>query len=211
MARTFDLSGDGEQPPEGTGFDTPNGTIGDTGSVDSGGGDAFGGTTLGDDRTDPRGGDFVFDANAHIGRDKTNRDGSYRRKRKRKYGIGGGPSPQRSKADLSASIDGLSKTLMVMHIGLAEMTKTPELVLQETESSALAISVANVLSEFDITPDPKMQAIVGLMMTAGMIYGPRMYNIRERLKNTDARPKGKVHHLRPVDNNSQVVEEPFAQ
>jgi uncharacterized PurR-regulated membrane protein YhhQ (DUF165 family) len=52
--------------------------------------------------------------------------------------------------------------------------------LQEAE--ALANATANVLIEFDIQPNPKVQAIVGLVMTAGSIYGPRVYLIRERKK-----------------------------
>jgi len=51
-----------------------------------------------------------------------------------------------------------------------------------TEADALANAAANVLIEFDIQPNPKVQAIVGLVMTAGSIYGPRVYLIRERKK-----------------------------
>jgi hypothetical protein len=39
-----------------------------------------------------------------------------------------------------------------------------------------------VLIEFDITPNPKVQAIVGLVMCCGSIYGPRVYLVRERWK-----------------------------
>jgi hypothetical protein len=95
---------------------------------------------------------------------------------------------------------------MVIHIGLAEMTKTPELALQEAESAALATSLANVLDQFDITPDPKVQAIIGLLMCGGMIYGPRMYMIRERVKNA-GKASATVHSLRPVDMNAQTMEE----
>ena len=205
MARTFDVNGSGEPEPTGAGFDAANGAIG---STDGSGGDEFGATSFGG-TGDSGSGDF--DPAIHISRDKRNADGTYRRKRQRKGTRGERTASIRSKADLSASIDGLSKTLMVIHVGLAEMTKTPELVLQETESSALATSIANVLSEFDITPDPKIQAIIGLLMTGGMIYGPRMYLIRTRLKNDNKKPAS-IHHLRPVDNNSQIItEEPFAQ
>lgn len=210
MSRTFDVNGSGEQPPAGAGFDAPNGAIGDAGSADSGsGGDEFGATSIGG-TGDSGGGDYTFDPDVHISITKRNANGTYRRKRQRKGTRGERTSSHRSKADISASIEGLSKTLMVIHIGLAEMTKTPELSLQQPESDALANSIANLLSEFDITPDPKVQAVIGLLMIGGMIYGPRMYLIRERLKNTD-KPKGTVHHLRTVDNNTQVTDEPFAQ
>lgn len=206
MAKSFDLNGSGEPIPQGSGFDTPNANIGDDGSADSGGNDEFGSTTLDGGIADPRGGDFVFDAERHISKDKLNADGTYRRKRKRRGSGGVRPSNQRtSKADLSASIEGLTKVLLVMHIGMAEMTKTPELVLTETEANTLATSTANVMDQFDITPDPKIQAVVGLLMTAGMIYGPRLYNIRERVKN-EGKKLATVHTLRSVDNNSQMVD-----
>lgn len=198
MSRTFDVNGSGEQPPAGPDFDAGTGLGGDQSAI----GDAFGSTNFGDGPADPRGGEFVFDPKRHISIDRRNADGTYRRKRQRRGSGGSSPASKRPKADLQASIDGLSKILLVMHIGLAEISKTPELVLQPTEGDALASSLANVGDQFDITPDPKVQAIIGLMMTAGMIYGSRMYNIRERLKNTD-KPKGTVHHLRPVDNNAQ--------
>jgi hypothetical protein len=37
----------------------------------------------------------------------------------------------------------------------------------------LAKAAANVLEQFDITPDPKTQAIIGLVMACGAVYGPR--------------------------------------
>lgn len=36
------------------------------------------------------------------------------------------------------------------------------------------------MEQFDLRPDPKTQAIIGLVMTAGMIYGPRAYLIQYR-------------------------------
>lgn len=139
-----------------------------------------------DSGSDDGGDDFTFDPERHIGRDRTNADGSYRRKRRRKDGSTG-PSARRNNpqkgATYSASIDALSNTLIIFHAGLASLTKTKELEIESNESEALAKNIANVMAEFDITPDPKIQAVLGLVMTAGMIYGPRMYLIRERVKN----------------------------
>ena len=72
--------------------------------------------------------------------------------------------------------------LAIIHIGIAGATKTPEMKLQDDEAEALAKSTAVVLEEFDIRPDPKIEAIVGLVTTASMIYGPRIYLITERKK-----------------------------
>lgn len=76
----------------------------------------------------------------------------------------------------------MARVLAIVHIGIAGATKTPELALEESEAEALANATANVLSEFDIRPDPKIEAVIGLVMVAGTIYGPRIYNIRERKK-----------------------------
>jgi hypothetical protein len=76
-----------------------------------------------------------------------------------------------------------------LHMGIAGATKSPELILTDDESKALAAATANVMQEFDIRPSPKAEAIVGLVITAGGIYGPRAYFIRERIKN------GRTGHL----------------
>lgn len=130
-----------------------------------------------------------FDPAIHIGRDKRNADGSYRRKRGRKSA--GNPSAPRSrtKADHSASVDSLARMLGYLHMGIAGATKSPEMLLNDDEAKALAAATANVLQEFDIRPSPKAEAIVGLAVTAGGIYGPRAYFIRERIRN------GRREHL----------------
>ena len=72
--------------------------------------------------------------------------------------------------------------LAIVHMGLASATRTPELKIEDEEAEALAKSTAVVLEEFDIRPDPKIEAVIGLVTTAGMIYGPRVYLIAERKK-----------------------------
>lgn len=72
--------------------------------------------------------------------------------------------------------------LAIIHIGIASATKTPELKLEDEEANALAQSTAVVLEEFDIRPDPKIEAVIGLVTTASMIYGPRIYLIGQRRK-----------------------------
>jgi hypothetical protein len=129
-----------------------------------------------------------FNPAIHSGRDKLNADGSYRKKRGRKAGSGAGTgsgsvgSKGSRKADSAASVESLARVLAVLHVGIATATKTPEMVLDDSEASLLANATANVLEQFDIRPDPKIEAIIGLIMAAGSIYGPRMYLISERKK-----------------------------
>jgi len=125
-----------------------------------------------------------FDDNIHVSRDKRNADGSFRKKRGRKAGSGSGNSGNKSRrqTDSAASVESLTRVLSILHVGIAGATKSPEFILEDLEAESLANATANVLREFDIRPDPKIEAIVGLVMVAGSIYGPRLYLINERKK-----------------------------
>lgn len=154
------ISGDGSDGSEGSGSAFFLGGSGSFGVTDSSG--------------------ARFDPEHHSGRDKLNADGTFRKKRGRKPNSATGGN--RKRADNSTNLESLTSILAIVHAGLASATKTPELVLELPEAEALANAAANVLIEFDIQPNPKVQAIVGLVMTAGSIYGPRVYLIRERKK-----------------------------
>lgn len=54
-------------------------------------------------------------------------------------------------------------------------------MIDKEESDLLANASANVMQQFDLTPDPKTQAIIGLVMACGTVYGPRVYMIRARM------------------------------
>lgn len=124
-----------------------------------------------------------FDPAIHSGRDKRNADGSYRRKRGRKSGSGGSATGKASSSgDIKAAAEMLSQTLMLLHVGIASSTRCPEMVLDKGESDMLAKATVNVMEQFDITPDPKVQAMAGLIIAAGTVYGPRVYLIRDRVK-----------------------------
>jgi len=168
-------TGGGEQTIEGAnpGFLTPDGT--GSGGV----GNDSGGT-----------GSDEFDASIHAGRDKRNADGSYRKKRGRKTGGNNSSSGTRTKAQNTASVEGLTRILAILHVGLAAATKTPELALDDSEVENLAKATATVLTEFDIRPDPKVEAVIGLVTAAGLIYGPRVYLITER-KRLEAQERQK--------------------
>lgn len=205
MAFSFDDTGDGAN----------NGS-----SENSGTGDAFGGVSLGssattagngggngDDARDAFG--TAFDPAIHSGRDKFNSDGSYSKKRGRRAG-GSGPSAsgQRSqtRANHSSSIDAinaLSNTLIIVHAGISSVTKVTELQIDKTEGDALAAALANILAEFDIAPDKRTQAIVGGIVTAGTIYGPRFYLYNERMKAQKKKP-ATLHVLNPGGANADT-------
>lgn len=122
-----------------------------------------------------------FDPDIHVGREHRNADGSYRKKRGRRSGPSA-PNKRGPKANSEAGIESLTRILTVLHIGIASATKTPEMALEEEEAKSLAGATSDVLKQFDIRPDPKVEALIGLAIVAGGIYGPRVYLIRERLK-----------------------------
>jgi len=166
------------------------GDAGALGSIGSAAVDASFLTGTGDTDTSERGniGDDSgerFDPAIHISPDKRNADGSYRRKRNRGAGASS-PNKRGPKADSSASIESLTRILAIVHVGIASATKCPEIALQDDEAKALSAATADVLKQFDIRPDPKIEAVIGLCMVAGGIYAPRVYLIRERLKEEKA-------------------------
>jgi len=86
------------------------------------------------------------------------------------------------------------------HVGIASLSKCPEFALDDSESLALAGATAKVMEQFDMTPDPRITAIVGLITTAGTIYVPRYYLIRQRKAK-----KNKNNKVEPV-NTGQFIE-----
>lgn len=132
-----------------------------------------------------------FDPAIHVGPDKRNADGSYTRKRGRKAGSNSNrANPRKAAADLGTSIEALSKTLVIIHTGIAGVTNIPEIAIDKAEGDMLANATANVLAQFDITPDPKTQAIIGMIMACGAVYGPRvmLYRMRQAQERKEAEP-----------------------
>lgn len=127
------------------------------------------------------GADDGFDPTIHVSRDKRNADGSYTKKRGRRSN-GGSNSASGKKANNSVGVDALTETLLIIHAGVASLSGISEIALERDDSERLSQATVNVLNEFDITPSPKAQAIIGLIATAGMIYGPKYYLYRTRIK-----------------------------
>lgn len=165
-------TGSGEQSPSGG----ATGGAGDEfGAIDFGSDNGSGGTS---GELDAAGN--AFDPAIHSG--GRNGNGEWRKRRGRKSSGTSSPRVSGKKASNSASLDALTNTLIIVHAGIASATKIPEMIIEDTEAKVLATAVADVLEQFDIQPDPKVQAIVGLVIAAGSVYGPRVYLIKERQK-----------------------------
>lgn len=78
----------------------------------------------------------------------------------------------------------------MVHLGLANIVGEPLLAIDKPEGDMLANASANLLAQFDLAPDPKTQAIIGLLLACGAVYGPRviMYRAREAQKAKEKQP-----------------------
>lgn len=164
------------------------------GTEDSGTGSAIDPASLapgsgsGDSGGNDSGTDYARDASGNIIR---NADGSPRKKRGRKAGSGGGKSGSKnSTRNLTEATEGLSRVLLMLHMGLANVSNAPEFALDKSESDMLASASVNVLEQFDIKPNPKAEAIFGLITACGIVYGPRVVTYRRRVSAKQSEATG---------------------
>lgn len=132
-----------------------------------------------------------FDPRIHVAADAFNGDGSRKRKPGRRSGAAGSARPRPTTADLKSSVEALTATLVIVHAGLAAATSTPELEIDKPEATLLASSAADLMAQFDVAPDPKTRAIIGMIMACGTVYGPRAVMIRMRkAQEREEKPAG---------------------
>lgn len=121
-----------------------------------------------------------FDPERHVGRDQRKPDGTFKRKRGRRAGTGGGSTGREKKT--ATSVSAIEQSLIGIHALLAAATRTPELVLEADESKPLAVAVAELAKHYDLPGlDAKTTAWVGLIMVCGQVYVPRAVMIKQRL------------------------------
>lgn len=75
----------------------------------------------------------------------------------------------------------LAAQFQILNTGIAFLTKFDDFKLDDNEARQMADATANVLAQFDYVPDPKIAAVLGLVTTTSMIYGPRAYLYRRHL------------------------------
>jgi hypothetical protein len=89
--------------------------------------------------------------------------------------------------------------LAVLHEGIAVVTKTPEMSLDESEAKMLATATVPVLEQFNIAPDPRFAAAFALIAACGTVYVPRAVLIRARLAaEADARRVNAMRNVTPT-------------
>lgn len=111
------------------------------------------------------------------GRDNGNAGGSGR-KRRSDIGKRRGPRGTNQKAGLE--IDGLTAVLLSSHALLAGLTQARELELDEKEAKQLATALNGVAVYYDTVVSAKAMAWINLTQAVGLIYGTRLFAIRQR-------------------------------
>lgn len=77
-------------------------------------------------------------------------------------------------------LNSLNFTLFYAHSTLALATKTPELALTEEEAKNLSTACMNVMQHYNIKASQKAIDWGNLLLTAGLLYGGKIYRISER-------------------------------
>lgn len=84
------------------------------------------------------------------------------------------------KVDLA--IDKLTNGVAFIHCTLANMLKVPELEMGVEEAGTVVTASVDVLSQYDLTPDPKTAAWLNLTMVLATVYGMRVMAYQTRMK-----------------------------
>lgn len=103
------------------------------------------------------------------------------RKRRRDSGTRRGPRTRRASKEEQNPED-IAIVLLSIHMMLSNMMKVPEMELTPEEATKLAVAINRVNSAYSgIVIPEKVMVWVNLVITAGGIYGPRVfaYNARQ--------------------------------
>lgn len=90
------------------------------------------------------------------------------------------------------AVEMLAMQFQILNTGLAFLTRFDDFRLEENEAMSMAVATANVMEQFDFTPDPKIAAVLGLVTTTSMIYGPRIYLYKSHLAKQAKEKKASV-------------------
>jgi hypothetical protein len=98
-------------------------------------------------------------------------------------------------APTSLSVEGIEGVLLTIHIMLASMTQTPELVLSEPEAKAYAVAVANVARHYPSFPiTAELQDWLALGLVIVRVYSTRAIaiGIRKKRKSPTTTTEGNL-------------------
>lgn len=86
---------------------------------------------------------------------------------------------------IDIAIDKLTQGVAFIHCTLANVLHIPELEMGADEAGNVVAASIDVLSQYDLTPDPKTVAWLNLTMVLATVYGTRVmaFNARQKLTN----------------------------
>ena len=88
---------------------------------------------------------------------------------------------KRKKRVPKIDLENMAKQIQGFHTFLALATKTPELMLDEKDSTALAKSATDFAEEFGMVISNRVFVVVQLLTTCAFVYGPRIAHIKGRV------------------------------
>lgn len=98
--------------------------------------------------------------------------------------------------------------LLSTHAMLAGMTRTPEFALDQKEAKSVAEALANVSRHYDVSVSAKALDWTNLIMALGMVYGTRVFAIRNRRMNERAE-RAKPVGPAPMEVDPTVFTDPL--
>lgn len=95
----------------------------------------------------------------------------------------------------------LSKQLLFAHAVAAKITGIDDIAIDAGEAEILSSSIATLMQEYDIALSGKTAAMLGMIGSLAIVYGPRIVLINEKIKQTKARKQ--AEKLMQVAANGQ--------
>lgn len=122
------------------------------------------------------------------------------------------PKPRAKKSEANA-LD-LGQNLVGIHHMIVMVTGMPEMAIHEKEGEALAKGILAISEEYGLALDGKTGASLQFFGALAMIYGPRVYAIRQRItqqKNAAAQLQAaQIETPAPLSGMEQMLSPEFA-
>lgn len=140
-------------------------------------------------------GDYIRDGAGNILYTPTGRARKRRAKR--------GSSTAKKAAGKKVPVDAMAQLLMLGHSIAANLTKTPELEVNEKEAKMLADPLCDLFVMYDIVPPPELLLAMRAASAMSYVYGPRVAMITMRhKKEREERAAEKAKNVTPAQGTT---------
>lgn len=101
------------------------------------------------------------------------------------------PTAKRGRKPKKQAIDEsvLARQLIGAHLIAAQVTRMPELAIDQEEADLLAKGISGIAQEYGVALSGKAAAWMGLLGACAMVYGPRAVTVYQKLPKKGAKPK----------------------